>query len=114
MSEQTIQYLVDEGTLDFTLGEIESAISKLNRAVNQDPNCFDGWLALAEVYLSERNLDKALESGEKAHSINSDELHNNTTLSRIWVERGDKEKAEHFAAQVRMISWKEELKSDPE
>ena len=114
MSEEAIQDLVDEGTLDFTLGEIESAISKLNRAVDQDPLCFDAWLALAEVYLSEKNLDEALKSGEKAHSINPDELHINTTLSRIWVERGDKEKAEHFAAQVRMISWKEELKSDPE
>lgn len=114
MSKEAIQDLVDEGTLDFTLGEIESAISKLKRAVDQDPGCFDGWLALAEVYLSEKSLDKALESGEKAHSINPDELHINTTLSRIWVERGDKEKAEHFAAQVRMISWKEELKSGPE
>ena len=106
----SVQDLVDEGTLDFTLGDIAAATEKLEKAVRLDPRCFDGWLALAEVYLSEKALDKALESAEKAHDLQADELHINTTLSRIWVERGDKEKAEHFAAQVRMISWKEELK----
>ena len=65
------------------------------------------------MYLSEKEFDKALESAEKAHTLQSDELHINTTLSRIWVEKGDKEKAEHFAAQVRMISWKEELNEEP-
>lgn len=114
MTEKMIQDLVDEGTLDFTLGDSESAIEKLSKAVEIDTECFDAWLALAEVYLSEQKLEKALESGEQAHRVKPDELHINTTLSRIWVAKGDKEKAEHFAAQVRMISWKEELKGDPE
>lgn len=113
MGELSIRDLVEEGTLDFTLGDLDAAKEKLGKAADQDPDCFDAWLALAEVYLSERSLDKALESAEKAHALNNDELHINTTLSRIWVEFGDKEKAEHFAAQVRMISWKEELKNDP-
>ena len=86
---------------------------KLQHALAIDSNCFDAWLALAEVFLSERNLDKALEAAEKGHSLQPEELHINTTLSRIWVERGDKDKAEHFAAQVRMISWKEEIKNEP-
>ena len=111
---KSVQDLVEEGTLDFTLGDIQSALVKLDAATSNDPTCFDAWLALAEVHLSERNLDQALEAAEKAHSIQADELHINTTLSRIWVEHGDKEKAEHFAAQVRRISWKEELKNDPE
>ena len=113
MENQSIQDLVDEGTLDFTLGDIEAAVEKLEKAVSSKPDCFDAWLALAEVRLSEKDLDKALEAAEKAHSLQAEELHINTTLSRIWVERGDKEKAEHFAAQVRMISWKQELKNDP-
>ena len=112
MEDPSIQDLVDEGTLDFTLGEIEKSLEKLNKAVELDPQCFDAWLAMAEVYLSEKAIDDALKSAEKAHSLNSDELHINTTLSRIWVEKGHKEKAEHFAAQVRMISWKEELKEN--
>ena len=113
MGNQLVQDLVDEGTLDFTLGDIEPAIEKLQKALELDPNCFDACLALAEVFLSERKLDEALGAAEKGHALNPQELHINTTLSRIWVEKGDKEKAEHFAAQVRMISWKEELKNDP-
>ncbi len=113
MGELSVKDLVEEGTLDFTLGDLDAAKEKLGNATEQDPNCFDAWLALAEVHLSEKNLEKALEAAEKAHALHTDELHINTTLSRIWVEFGDKEKAEHFAAQVRMISWKEELKNDP-
>lgn len=112
MENQSIQDLVDEGTLDFTLGAINAAVEKLEKAVSSKPDCFDAWLALAEIRLSEKDLDKALEAAEKAYSLQAEELHINTTLSRIWVERGDKEKAEHFAAQVRMISWKQELKND--
>jgi tetratricopeptide (TPR) repeat protein len=112
MGAKQVRDLVDEGTLDFTLGDINSAVGKLRKALEIDPNCFDANLALAEVFLSERNLDDALEAAERGHKLQPEELHINTTLSRIWVEKGDKEKAEHFAAQVRMISWKEELKTN--
>ena len=30
------------------------------------------------------------------------------------VERGDKDKAEYFGAQARMLGWKDELKSPPQ
>ncbi|MCB1121376.1 MAG: tetratricopeptide repeat protein [Verrucomicrobiae bacterium] len=114
MDSPSVQDLVDEGTLDFTLGENSAAVEKLEKALEIDPDCFEACLALAEVYLSERKLDEALAAAEKGHALNPEALHINTTLSRIWVEKGDKEKAEHFAAQVRMISWKEELKENPQ
>ncbi len=113
MSGETPQNLVEEGILEFTLGDSDTAISKLNRALELDDRCFDAWLALAEVHLSGKSLDEALEAAEKAHEIKPDDLHINTSLSRIWVEHGNVEKAEHFAAQVRMISWKKELRGDP-
>ena len=112
MLGETSQNLVEEGILEFTMGDSDTAIAKLKRALELDEQSFDAWLALAEVHLSNRSLDEALEAAEKAHRINPDDLHINTSLSRIWVERGNVEKAEHFAAQVRMISWKKELKGD--
>jgi Flp pilus assembly protein TadD len=69
---------------------------------------------LTEVYFSEGLYDKALAAAEKAHALKSDDIHINTSLSRIWVERGDKDKAEHYGAQARMLGWKDELKSPPE
>ncbi len=113
MSKKEVQTLVDDGTLEFTLGNTERAIEILNQALEKDKHCYNAWLALAEVYLSEKDPKKALEAAEKAHKISPNELHINTTLSRIWVEIGDKDKAEHFGAQVRMISWKDELKNPP-
>ena len=47
------------------------------------------------------------------HALRPADLFINTTLSRIWMELGDKPKAEHFGAQARMAGWKEELKNPP-
>ena len=113
MSGNTVQTLVEEGILEFTMGDSDTAISKLKQAIELDEMCFDAWLALAEVHFNAKSIDKALQAAETAHKLNPDDLHINTSLSRIWVECGDKDKAEHFAAQVRMISWKKELKGDP-
>jgi len=113
MSELSLQDQIDEATFDFTLGEADLAIEKLVKITAAHPDSFDGWHALSEVLFSERRLDEALEAAERAHALRPDDLHLNVSLSRIWVERGDKEKAEHYGAQARMLGWKEELKSPP-
>ena len=51
---------------------------------------------------------------EKAYALDDKDLHINTTLSRIWVQIGDQEKAEYYNAQARMLGWKEQLKDPPE
>lgn len=114
MDETSLQDLVDDATLDFTLGDSESAISKLRAITDAHAEAFAAWHALTEVYFSEGDYDAALEAGETAHRLKPDDVHINTSLSRIWVERGDKEKAEHYGAQARMLGWKDELKSPPE
>lgn len=108
MSE--VQDLVEEATFEFTLGNNDEALEKLQAALTLDANSFEAWHALTEIYFSMGKLDEALEAGEKAHSISPEDVHINTSLSRIWVEKGDKEKAEHFGAQARMLGWKREIK----
>ncbi len=110
MSEDNVKNLIEEATLDYTLGDNEKALTKLDKAIKIKPDSFEAWHACAEVYFSMRKLDKALEAAEKAVSISPDDIHIHTSLSRIWMERGDKEKAEHHGAQARMLSWKDELK----
>lgn len=114
MTDTSLQDQIDEATLDFTLGESETAISKLVALVEAHPESFGAWHALTEIYFSEGDYDAALEAAEKAYALDSEDVHINTSLSRIWVERGDKDKAEHFGAQARMLGWKDELKSPPE
>ncbi len=113
MSRDPVQIMVEEATLDFTLGDNETALEKLREAVRLDGQSFAAWHAMAEVCFSLRLLDEALEAAEKALAICPHDIHIHTSLSRIWMERGDKENAEKFGAKARTLSWKDELKSPP-
>lgn len=114
MSDTSLQDQIDDATLDFTLGESETAIEKLKSIVAEHPDSFAAWHALTEVHFSEGDYEAALEAANAAHKLSPDDIHINTSLSRIWMEKGDKPQAEHFGAQARMLGWKDELKSPPE
>lgn len=113
MTDDALQTLIEDATADFALGDNEAALAKLNRATAEAPQSFEAWHALAEVNFSLRRLDAALAAAEKGHALRPTDLFINTTLSRIWMERGDKPKAEHFGAQARIADWKEQLRNPP-
>lgn len=108
--DNELQHLIDDATFDFTMGGNDAAIAKLRRATERWPDSFAAWHALAEVNFNLRRFDDALAAAEKAHALRSDDLFINTTLSRIWMEKGNKSKAEHFGAQAKIQSWKEQLR----
>ncbi|MBM3873579.1 MAG: tetratricopeptide repeat protein [Verrucomicrobia bacterium] len=109
MQAEELQALIDDASADFALGEAGPALAKLQHAVSVAPGSFEAWHALAEIHFAERRFDEALAAAEQAHRLRPADLFINTTLSRIWMERGDKPRAEHFGAQARMLSWKDEL-----
>ncbi len=111
--QAAITNIVEDATFDFTMGEAETGIAKLKAALEDSPDAFEAWHALCEIYYSEKRYDEALEAAEKAHALRPDDLFVNTSLSRIWLEKGSKEKAEHFGAQARMAGWKDQL-TNPE
>jgi predicted Zn-dependent protease len=111
MTDDQLQSLIEDATADYALGESDAALVKLARATAAAPDSFEAWHALAEVNFSLRLLDAALAAAEKAHALRSGDLFINTTLSRIWMERGDKARAEHFGAQAKIQSWKDQLKN---
>jgi tetratricopeptide (TPR) repeat protein len=113
MTDDELQTLIEDATADFALGDGETALAKLTRATAAAPASFEAWHALAEVNFSLRRLDAALGAGERAHALRPADLFINTTLSRIWMERGDKARAEHFGAQAKIADWKEQLKFPP-
>ena len=114
MLPDELQALIDDATFDYTMGESDAALQKLAHATAAAPESFAAWHALAEINFSLRRLDAALAAAEKAHALRSDDLFINTTLSRIWMERGDKARAEHFGARAKIQSWKEQLKNPAE
>ncbi len=50
MTEKELQTLIEDATLDFTLGDNETALEKLTRATEEHPESFDAWHALTEVH----------------------------------------------------------------
>jgi cytochrome c-type biogenesis protein CcmH/NrfG len=113
MTPEELETLIEDATYDHAVGKDVEAIEKLDRATTADPKCFEAWHALAEINFAHRNFDRALAAAEAAHALRPNDLFINTTLSRVWMEKGNKPKAEHFGAQARMQSWKEELKQPP-
>lgn len=104
--------MVEDATLDFALGENETALAKLREAVQLEPDSFEAWHALTEIHFSMRELDQALEAGQKALEAAPEDIHIHTSLSRIYMERGDKATAEKHGAQARMLGWKQELSGE--
>ena len=111
MPDTKIQTLVDDATFDFTMGDHTAALEKLTRAVGQAPDAFAAWHALAEVNFHLHHFDAALNAAEHALTLSPDDLFINTTLSRIWMEKGDKAMAEKFGAAAKILSWKDQLKN---
>lgn len=111
MTPAEIQQLIEDATFDYTMGESDAALGKLARVTTAAPDSFEAWHAAAEINFSLRRFDDALAAAEKAHALRPQDLFINTTLSRIWMEKGDKPKAEHFGAQAKIHSWREQLKN---
>lgn len=110
MNDEALQALIEDATYDFTMGEDAAAVAKLEQATAERADSPEAWHALAEVHFGARRFSEALAAAEKAHSLRPDDLFINTSLSRIWMENGDKEMAEKFGAQARVLGWKKELK----
>jgi len=105
--------LADDAAFDFAMGDEAAALTKLQAAVSADPACFEAWLAKAEVHFASRQLDEALAAGEQALALRPKDIHVHTSMSRIWMERGDKIRAEHHGAQARILGWGDQIK-EPE
>lgn len=114
MTPEEIQAIVDDATFDYTMGDHDASLAKLQRATQEAPSAFEPWHALAEINFSLRRFDDALAAAEQALSIRPDDLFINTTLSRIWMEKGDKAAAEKYGAQAKILSWKDQLKNPEE
>lgn len=102
--------MIEDATFEFSIGETHAAIAKLDEAVRLAPESFDAWHALAEVNFGARRFDAALGAAERAHALRPDDIFINTSLSRIWMEKGNKPQAEHFGARAKVLGWKDQLK----
>jgi tetratricopeptide (TPR) repeat protein len=85
------------------------AVAQLELAVAADPRLADAWEALGVIYDKLGRLDEAIAATEKLVELQPDEVMPHTNLSRFYVKKGLKEKAELEQGKARLIGWKQEL-----
>jgi tetratricopeptide (TPR) repeat protein len=85
------------------------AIALLERAVAADPKLADAWEALGVLYDKQQRLDDAIAATQKLVALKPDEVMAHTNLSRFFMKKGMKEKAEEEQGKARLIGWKQEL-----
>ena len=106
--------------MDFTMGDCDAAIEKLQRILAEDPNYFDAQLAIGQAFFAKGDYQAAIVEGHKAQKLKPNEQLVHTNLSRAYMKIGDKTTAEHHGLQARISSWKENMapptpgSSDPE
>lgn len=89
------------------------AIEEYRRALELEPDRLDALLALATAQMNAGQLDEAIASGKRLVELDSEDPFAHTTLSMIYQRKGMIDEAEKEQAKARMLSWKQELKSNP-
>jgi len=102
----------DDAMFDFSAGNFDSAIAKLDDILKADPSHFDAQLSLGMAYYRKGDFPRAVIEGHKAEQLRPQEQLVHTNLSLFYMKSGDKQKAEHHGLQARIASWRED-KSPP-
>lgn len=101
-----LQEQFDDAMFDFTQGKADDAIAKLKAILERNPDFFDAQLALGAAYYNKGDYAAAIAEGHKAEKMRPNDQLVHTNLSRAYMKSGDKQKAEHYALQSRIASWR--------
>ena len=96
----------DEAMFDFSRGDFDSAIAKLQEILAEDPAHFDARLSLGMAFYRKGDYAAAIAEGHKAEKLKPQEQLAHTNLSLFYMKAGDKAKAEHHGLQARIASWR--------
>ena len=102
----TLQERFDDAMFDFTKGDWDLAIAKLQAILTEEPADFDAQLSLGMAYYRKGDFVRAIVEGHKAEKLKPQEQLVHTNLSLFYMKSGDKKTAEHHGLQARIASWK--------
>jgi len=112
MSDKLQHY--QKGLELFGQNKHEEAIAEYRAALELDPEWTEGLHGLAMAQMHAGKLDDAIETGLKIVEIDKEDAFAHTSLSMFYMRKGMIDEAEKEGAKARMISWKEELKNNPQ
>ena len=110
----SLQEQYDEAMLEFSRGDYDNAIGKLQSVLQSEPNHFDAQLALGMAYYRKGDYATAIAEGKKAERLRPHDQLVHTNLSLFFMKAGDKATAEHHGLQARITSWRTENNTSPE
>lgn len=95
----------------------EEAISLFQETARLAPDYLDAYHGIARASFEAREtnpalLDQAIEAALKIVELDPDDVTGYSTLSQIYVWKGDKDTAEHWGGKARVAGWKQQLVRD--
>ena len=111
MDDKTKLYL--KGLKLFGENKHTEAIAEYERALAIDPDWTDCLHALATAQSKLERQDDAIATVNRIIELEPNDAFAYTSLSIFLMRKGQIPEAEAAAAKARMISWKEELKKNP-
>ncbi|MDD5138767.1 MAG: tetratricopeptide repeat protein [Verrucomicrobiales bacterium] len=103
-----LQEQYDDAMFDFSRGEFDRAITKLQAVLAVDPAYFDAQLALGMAFYRKGEYAAAIAEGHKAEKLRPKEQLVHTNLSLFYMKSGDKMTAEKHGLQAKIESWRED------
>jgi len=114
LNRMTWQEPYDDAMFDFSRGEFDSAIVKLQAVLTADPENFDAQLALGMAHYRKGDFAAAIAEGHKAEKLRPKEQLVHTNLSLFYMKAGDKVTAERHGLQAKIESWRADAKKNPD
>lgn len=112
MSQRLEHY--KQGLKLFGENKFPEAIEAYRACLAEAPDWTDGLHGLAMAQMHAGLLDDAIATGLRIVELDSNDAFAHTSLSMFYQRKNMIEEAEKEAAKARMISWKEELKTNPD
>jgi len=109
----TLQEQYDDAMFDFSRGDFDSAIVKLQSVLTFEPSNFEAQLALGMAFYRKGDFVSAIAEGHKAEKLRPKEQLVHTNLSLFYMKSGDKMTAERHGLQAKIESWREDAKNNP-
>jgi len=97
----------------FGEGKHKQAIDAYEKALKVSPNWPEAMNALAMAHMNHGTIDDAIRIGKEIVELDPNDPFAHTSLSMFYQRKGMIEEAEKEGAKARMLSWKEELKTNP-
>jgi Flp pilus assembly protein TadD len=111
MNEAKTHYMA--GLKHFGANRFEEAITEYRLALEAKPDWAELYNAIATAQSKLDRLDEAVATIHRAIELDPNDAFFYTSLSIFLQRQGKVPEAEAAGAKARMISWKEELKKNP-